>query len=241
LTEMLSKKYLALLAEQRESVCATMKTLPIVLKHFYPAQMVAEVIRHIHFEGTDRVYLERGGDGQPAKALKRHHKSDGLIFAPNTSYCRGTDFNYLKWKWHDMITLDFEIRWGGGSEHGLNVSFAGQGNELIDFTEHVILPSHDLHRLIGDLAGKNVLIGEFEFSPDEGAWLYKLPRPDKKRANYSRTILSTLMELAEGMEIEELTYKLSFKGHETNDWDAAMKVKRQELLASRKGCGGKGH
>jgi len=26
----------------------------------------------------------------------RHHKSDGLIFAPNLPYHRGTDFNYMK-------------------------------------------------------------------------------------------------------------------------------------------------
>jgi hypothetical protein len=49
----------------------------------------SQVIRNIIFEGSDRVYLESGPDGKPVPALKRHHKSDGLIFAPNTAYCRG--------------------------------------------------------------------------------------------------------------------------------------------------------
>ena len=30
------------------------------------------------------------------------------------------------------------------------------------------------------------------------------PRPDKKKSNFSRTVLATIMELAEGMDIEEL-------------------------------------
>ena len=117
-------------SQHQEAMSPEMKTLPIIIKHFYPARLAsgdrspflssspppgnvgkndlthfvnhvlmhshtddscvslwlgcpAEVVKHIYMEGADRVYLERGPDGKPAAARKRHHKSDGLIFAPN--------------------------------------------------------------------------------------------------------------------------------------------------------------
>ncbi len=35
-----------------------------------------------------------------------------------------------------------------------------EGNEPIDFTEHVLIPAHDAYRLRGDMAGKHSLIGQ---------------------------------------------------------------------------------
>lgn len=235
LSKLLRQKYMTYLlpVNANDAMCPTMRTLPIVLKHFYPARLASEVVRHIHMEGADRVYLERQPDGSPARERKRHHKSDGLIFAPNRPYTQGTDFEYLKWKWHDMITLDFEVSWGGQYPHGMSVGFPGNGSELVDFTEHVSLPPLDLYRLRGDMATLKSMVGEFEFSPEEGLWLYKLPRPDKKKANYSRTVLSTLMELAEGMEIEEVVYRLSFSGGKGDDWEQALAGMRENLLKTR--------
>jgi len=161
-----------------------------------------------------------------------------------------------------MITLDFDISWGGHYPHGMMVGFPGNGSELVDFTEHVSLPPHDLYRLRGDMATTQSMIGEFEFSPEEGLWLYKMPRPDKKKANYSRTVLSTLMELAEGMDVEEVNrqpkfdespefwipyhddscilnliqqvvYRLSFKDGKGDDWETALKSMREKLVKDR--------
>eukprot|EP00961_Rhodomonas_salina_P028571 385343-Rhodomonas_salina.1 len=36
-------------------------------------------------------------------------------------------------------------------------------------------------------------------SAEVGAWKYKMPRPDKKRSNFARTVLSTIMEIAEAV------------------------------------------
>ena len=53
-----------------------------------------------------------------------------------------------------------------------------------------MLGEHERHRLVGDLASvkQGFLIGEFEYDPDVSAFRYKIPRPDKKPANFSRTV-----------------------------------------------------
>eukprot|EP00960_Hanusia_phi_P072894 767895-Hanusia_phi.AAC.14 len=102
-------------------------------------------------------------------------------------------------------------------------------------------------------------ITEWEYCAEQGAWIYKMPRweslrggsraagaggfradmllhrPDKKKPNFSRTVLATIMEIAEGvrpwrelrlpssspsvqMDIEELEYRLSFRNPEDDDW-----------------------
>jgi hypothetical protein len=63
-----------------------MSMLPLVMKRFHPSKQVAEITRHIAMEGSVRVYLEKDAQGRPKAKWerKRHHKSDGLIFAPGT-------------------------------------------------------------------------------------------------------------------------------------------------------------
>ena len=73
-------------------------------------------------------------------------------------YHRGTDFNYMKWKWHDTITLDFTCRRDAfkklqtGTHHGVSLSFEAEGRQEVDFTEHIVLGVHEKYRLYGDLA-----------------------------------------------------------------------------------------
>lgn len=237
LQRLVNGRYLEYLKKHEgiKEVHRKMKMLPVIMKHFYPASQIAEITRHIRGEGSDRVYLEANKDGTPRDGHKRHHKSDGLIFAPNLPYVRGTDYNYMKWKWHDTITLDFETRRNRNSKIGFDIAFASQ-NDKVDFTEHVVLGDHERLRLLGDLGPDNKsLITEWEYSPEVGAWKYKMPRPDKKRSNFARTVLSTIMEIAEAMEIEELQYRLTFKSPEDDDWEEVMKKKRAEVLAQRRG------
>mmetsp|Transcript_33805 Transcript_33805/g.69815 ORF Transcript_33805/g.69815 Transcript_33805/m.69815 type:complete len:681 (-) Transcript_33805:485-2527(-) len=230
--DVINARYLPFLPP--EKVHRGMAHLAIIMKHFYEAKQISEITRHITGEGSERVYLEKNRDGTPNPAYKRHHKSDGLIFAPDLPYVRGTDYNYMKWKWHDTITLDFETRRNRNSRLGFDVSFASQ-NDKVDFTEHVVLDEHDRLRLVGDIGAENKpLITEWEFCPEMGVWRYKMPRPDKKRSNFARTVLSTIMEIAEAMEVEELQYRLTFKRAEDDDWDEVMQRKRAEVLQQRR-------
>jgi hypothetical protein len=100
----------------------------------------------------------------------RHHKSDGLIFAPNLPYHCGTDYNYFKWKWHDTITLDFEaqrVQVSPRTPHGVAVSFASQDGR-VDFTEHIVLSAIDRCRLLGDIGpSPRTIITEWS-SPNPG-------------------------------------------------------------------------
>ena len=100
----------------------------------------------------------------------RHHKSDGLIFAPNLPYHCGTDYNYFKWKWHDTITLDFEaqrVQVSPRTPHGVAVSFASQDGR-VDFTEHIVLSAIDRCRLLGDIGpSPRTIITEW-YSPNPG-------------------------------------------------------------------------
>ena len=202
-----------------------MKMLPLVMKHFYPTAKIHDITRHIRWEGAERVYLELDDQGRAPKAdHKRHHKSDGLIFAPELPYHRGTDFNYMKWKWHDTITLDFECRREPHAKYGVALSFACEGGQ-VDFTDHIVMEEQDRARLLGDMASvvrssgaPGALITEWEWSPECSGWIYKMPRPDKKKSNFSRTVLATIMELAEGMDIEELEYRLSCARPQDDNW-----------------------
>lgn len=236
--DVLSHRYLKFLSQHPDNVNhpvnSKMKILPLVMKYFYPSRQISEITRHIRFEGAERVYLECEKDGRPKAGLKRHHKSDGLIFAPDLPYHRGTDFNYMKWKWHDTITLDFECRRNPHNQHGVSLGFAAEGNDKVDFTDHIVLDSHERHRLFGDMGAQAALITEWEWSPECSGWIYKMPRPDKKKPNFSRTVLSTIMELAEGMDIEELEYRLTFARPEDDDWAEALATRRKALLAERK-------
>ena len=202
-----------------------MKMLPLVMKHFYPTAKIHDITRHIRWEGAERVYLELDDQGRAPKVdHKRHHKSDGLIFAPELPYHRGTDFNYMKWKWHDTITLDFECRREPHAKYGVALSFACEGGQ-VDFTDHIVMEEQDRARLLGDMASvvrssgaPGALITEWEWSPECSGWIYKMPRPDKKKSNFSRTVLATIMELAEGMDIEELEYRLSCARPQDDNW-----------------------
>ena len=40
---------------------------------------------------------------------KRYHKSDGLIFQPNTPYVFGTDVTLVKWKWPELTSVDLQV------------------------------------------------------------------------------------------------------------------------------------
>ncbi|EKX46661.1 hypothetical protein GUITHDRAFT_107444 [Guillardia theta CCMP2712] len=134
-----------------------------------------------------------------------------------------------------------------------------QGADRVDFTDHIHLGKklacacaaslmgscwagkEEKYRLLGDLGHQSSLITEWEYCADQGAWIYKMPRPDKKKPNFSRTVLATIMEIAEGMDIEELEYRLTFRNPEEDDWTYQIDKKRKEILATRLQSNGSHH
>lgn len=69
----------------------------------------------------------------------------------------------------------------------------------------------DTARLTADLStitNRHDTICEVGMDPSTGEWFYKGIRPDKDRPNALRTVLSTLIELAENVSVEELEWRM---------------------------------
>jgi hypothetical protein len=69
---------------------------------------------------------------------------------------------------------------------------------------------------------------EFGFNADRGMWNFKCARPDKDTANYIRTVLGSLVNMAESISEEELQYRLT--NPHGDQWNDHMKKMRRSLL-----------
>jgi hypothetical protein len=86
---------------------------------------------------------------------------------------------------------------------GDGVTLSGDGMAELGF--------EDTARLCADLAmlrSRHATICEVGLDPGTGEWFYKGIRPDKDRPNALRTVLSTLVELAENVSVEELEWRM---------------------------------
>lgn len=171
--------------------------LSIVMKHFYPVSQITHVINSIEFDGIHRCYHERNiHDNTYKEGNKRYHKCDGLIFAPNITIkeqLNGVKDCY-KWKFQDDITIDLKC------DNSFNFSYYSDKGD-IDFTKHVCLDNFSKYRLNRDLIGNPYVIVELQWV--NYTWVYKTVRHDKSKANYSDTVISTLMEIADNIQIDE--------------------------------------
>ena len=59
-------------------------------------------------------------------------------------------------------------------------------------------------------------------------------RPDKKKANFIETVMSTLLELAEGVEEEELHYRMLISHPYKDDWDNQVQLMNKAALKFRR-------
>jgi hypothetical protein len=115
-----------------------------------------------------------------------------------------------------------------------------QGGE-IDFSEHASLGWEDTARLSADLAehhasggggGSGRTIAEVGLDPATGSWFYKNLRPDKDRPNELKTVLATLLELAENVGPEELEARLL--GGSGAAWDDARRAHAAALVQAQR-------
>jgi len=146
---------------------------------------------------------------------KRCHKTDGIIFTPvNESYTLKTCSTLLKWKYLDLMTVDFRLV--PNTEEG-TISFylMGPNNEEIETFRQKIF-HQDLEKLRRDwttLGDKNP-IAECFYDKWIGFWRYKLMRIDKAHPNYIRILIETLEVLAEAINIDEIKHRIPKKPNE---------------------------
>ena len=72
--------------------------------------------------------------------------TDGVIFQPDKAYTMGTDFDLLKWKWLDTVTVDMAVQMADGEP-----IFSCSNNQGVDVefkSEQITLSPHDRRRLV---------------------------------------------------------------------------------------------
>jgi hypothetical protein len=172
-------------------------------------------------DGT-RVYTE--GDGS-----KRCHLTDGLIFTPTKlPYIFGTCYSMYKWKYVDLQSIDFLLRFESPLDSYAHPSSAtdrhrkvelhinmGQGKVARCKTTELL--QSDFERLASDLASNHIdfrcdrIIAEMAFEPKESTWRYHRLRTDKKNPNHISIAFDTMEAIAENVTIEDILAVLPTK------------------------------
>ena len=198
--------------------------LQLAMKVFHKREDLGEVFRNIH-TGKHRIY----------KSGLLHHKTDGIIFQPDTPYVTQTDKTLFKWKWVDLASIDLKVH-SGNSEKDLKFcSDAGDGVE-VDLSKSIHLSAQDTARLVGDMAydksktKKTWAIAEVALSPGSGLWVYMGLRTDKDSSNFIGVVMSTMLEVAEGLDEDELKYRMAATDHSSDDWDVQENAMRKKAV-----------
>ncbi|RHY24110.1 hypothetical protein DYB32_008970 [Aphanomyces invadans] len=200
--------------------------LPLLRKRWTPVKE----IRHL-FDSIKSMKLANNAKTRVRVYAddKREHFTDGVVFCPGQSpYVSFSHPEYLKWKWSDLITIDFLAEWRDGA---VRYSCSGPQNKPIELDQIVIVDPKDTAKIQSVLqrspSGHAIL--EFAFNADVGLWQFKHDRPDKDSPNYIRTVLGSLINMAESISEEELQARLLTPGSEEG-WNRRMKAKREETL-----------
>ncbi|KDO28096.1 hypothetical protein SPRG_20256 [Saprolegnia parasitica CBS 223.65] len=203
--------------------------LPLFRKRWQSVRHIREVFKAIsaHTDNGTGEIVRFYNDG------KRHHKTDGVVFCPGTApYVPFSHHDYFKWKWSDLITIDF-FAWIENGQLKLNCSGPGKA---IDLDQIVVVDPRDLKKIHATLqnAPNHQAVLEFAFNADVGYWQFKMARPDKDTPNYIRTVLSSLINMAEAISEEELQCRILVG----DEWSSQMRAKRKQLFASLLHAGG---
>ena len=221
-------------ASSSAAAAAAEKPTKIIRKVFYLKRDLGVLISKMHFEDGERIFMD---------SARRHHKSDGIIFQPDTPYRFSADIDLLKWKWPELQSVDLQavpIKARDGETTHVTLSAAGPDYVLIDCTKrastHVGMGRFDTFRLLADMqeegqgkAGKAVIV-ECAYDTSIGMWRYLRLRKDKENPNHIDTVLGVFAEMAEAISIEELEYCLLQPAGSTSDFAQRLgKMKRQLL------------
>lgn len=190
--------------------------LELVMKSFYPRTKIIELFRYIRAEGRHRVFEHEN----------LHHKTDGVIFQPDLPYTSSTDTNLLKWKWSDIASVDLRVDMFGRE---MKLYAGGYSNSEVDISKSVHLSEQDRARLVADFNAErnSLVIAEVALDPGTGLWVYMNLRPDKNKPNFIVTVMSTMMEVAEGLSEEELKYRMLSETPSSDDWATQEKNMRK--------------
>jgi mRNA guanylyltransferase len=210
-----------------------MGVIDMFMKKWTKKSDICSIFSNIKLEnglGEPRTYNYKG------TRTNMHHYTDGIIFAPMGPYIIGSAGDrYLKWKWGDLVTVDFKVQI---NNEGMKFFAGGDSGDDIDFTRSVSMEEDEREKLTqalrqnarGAVVTKGV--AELGLEPTTGMWQYKLLRPDKKQGNHYTVVVDTLMQLAQDISQEELQYCM-LKGQGAH-WRQKIQEAKVGLLQSAK-------
>ena len=215
------------------------KPTKLIRKVFYPKKDISVLISKMRYEDGERVFMD---------TARRHHKSDGIIFQPDTPYKFSADIDLLKWKWPELQSVDLQAvphKSRDGDTTHVTLSATGPDYVLIDCTKrastHVGLGKFDTYRLLADMqedghgkAGSPVIV-ECAYDTAIGMWRYLRLRKDKENPNHIDTVLGVFAEMAEAISIEELEYLLLLPAGSSSDFVQRLAKMKKQLLDWQRG------
>ena len=202
---------------------------PIVEKLFVEKRHISNLLSKIILENGDRVFKD--GDGSV-----RHHRTDGIIFQPDSPYVHYADPSLLKWKWPELRSIDLEVVQPIKIVDGAILQCSGPDKTRIDCingnSNQSKLGIFDTYRLNADVqtSVNKIIIAEVVFDEKIGKWGYLRLRRDKSEPNYITTVLGVSMEQSEALGIEELEFRLLAKNETQDDWDVHFNKMSNQLL-----------
>lgn len=192
----------------------------ILGKTVMPKSKLSTIVSQIATDSEGkRIYTE--GDGS-----KRCHLTDGLIMAPgNIPYAFGTCFNMYKWKYVDLQSIDFLLRFEYPLESHIPPHSANDSHRRVEL--HINLGRNtsrckttelvqaDFEKLMQDLAENRMssrsdgIIAEMAFEPQDSTWRYHRLRTDKKKPNHISIAFDTMEAIAENVTIDNILAAVS--------------------------------
>jgi mRNA capping enzyme, catalytic domain/mRNA capping enzyme, C-terminal domain/mRNA capping enzyme, beta chain len=165
----------------------------------------------------DRIYQEE------PREWSRHHKTDGLVFTPCAEpYKPFSVFTLLKWKYVDLMSVDFLY-------HRQKNMFTVGAQDTMGQREEVVVPGvkfseDDMQRMEQDIMrqrGGETIVVECTYSSQRGRWSYVTLRPDKNKPNHMVTFIDTMQSIAENISIHEVIFQLN-ADNAGLDWHAMV-------------------
>lgn len=89
----------------------------LLCKRFLPKNQISHLVKNFHTESSgEKFYYEKDN------GTHFHHYTDGIIFQPNSHYVISRFYDFFKWKWADMRSVDLVVSILIGNQRLDNVS-----------------------------------------------------------------------------------------------------------------------
>ena len=136
-------------------------------------------------------------------------------------YVLGTNDKYFKWKWADLVTVDFKVSRRDDAKQGLKLEVGVQGGGALDVASQVTLCERAKQTVVQKLSERRgqPFVAELGFIVGDGVWRFERERPDKDSGNFITVALDAFLQLAEGLSEHELQHRLL--GGDACEWTQA--------------------